>query len=131
MAFSYNGTLSTDLDKVRFYIQDTVSGSGPKPSDGNFTDDELSGLLTVEGCWQRAVAAAYEALATAWRKHVTFQADGLRMDRSDVADGYAEQAKLWRVKYGGAGATTTTGKAGSRAVTRVDGYSDDIDNQEV
>ena len=131
MAFTYNGELSTDLDKVRFYIQDTVSGSGPKPSDGNFTDDEVTGLLTVEGSWQRAVAASYEALAAAWRKHVSFQADGLRMDRSDIAKSYAEQAKQWRVKYGGAGSTSTTGKAGSRAVTRVDGYSSDITNQEV
>jgi len=51
MAFTYAGDLGTDRDKVRFYINDRVSGSGPRPSDGNFTDDEISGLITAEGNW--------------------------------------------------------------------------------
>jgi len=120
MAFTYVGDLSTNTDKVRFYLRDTVSGSGPLPSDGNFTDAEIDGLISVEGSWQRAVAAGFETLAAAWRRYPSFKADGLSLNRSDIADGYAAQAATWRRKYGGGSS------AGSRAVTRQDGYSDDI-----
>lgn len=125
MAFTYLGDLSTNLDKVRFYLQDTVSGSGPKPNDGNFTDGELEALVTTEGSWQRAVAAGFETLASAWRKFINFSADGSSYSLSNVADGYAAQAKDWRLKFGTGGA-----KAGSRAITRVDGYSSDVDSEE-
>ncbi len=125
MAFTYTGDLGTDLNKVRFYLQDIVSGSGPKPADGNFTDEELGGLITTEGSWERGVAAGFETLAAAWRRYPTFKADGLSLNRSDIAKGYSTQAKEWRRKYGGSG-----GGAGSRAVTRADGYSDDINNVE-
>lgn len=124
MAFTYLGDLSTDLDKVRFYLQDTVSGSGPKPSDGNFTDAELEALVTTEGSWQRAVAAGFETLASAWRKFINFSADGSSYSLSNIADGYAAQAKDWRIKFG-----TGSVKAGSRAITRVDGYSSDVDSE--
>lgn len=129
MTITYTGTLLTDLDKIRFYLQDTVSGSGPKPADGNFTDAELTALITVEGTWQRAVAGGFETLASAWRRYPNFTADGLTLNRTAIADGYAKQAKEWRDKAGYP--STTYVRAGSRAVTRVDGYSSDVDNQEV
>ena len=125
MTFTYTDTLLTDRDRIRFYLQDVVTGSGPKPSDGNFTDNEVAALVTVEGSWQRAVAAGFETLASAWRRYPNFKADGLTLSRSDIADGYAEQALEWRRRHG-YGITT----AGSRAVTRQDGYSDDIDSTE-
>jgi len=125
MAFTYTGELTTDKDRVRFYIQDTIENGGPKPSDGNFTDSEIDGLLTVEGSWQKAVAAGFETLASAWRRYPNFRADGLTLSRTDIADGYTKQALEWRRRHG-YGITT----AGSRAVTRQDGYSNDIDSAE-
>lgn len=125
MAFTYSNSLSTDRDKVRFYIQDTVSNAGPKPGDANFSDEEIAGLLAAEGSWQRAVAAAFETLAAAWRRYPSFDADGLRLNRTDIADGYAAQAQVWRKRYGRGGAA-----AGYRHVTRADGYSNDYDNAE-
>ena len=125
MTHTYDGALTTDKEKVRFYIQDTTRNSGPKPSDGNFSDEELDALVTAEGSWQRAVAAAFETLAAAWRTTPSFSADGGRYNMSDIADGFAVQAQSWRQRYGSSGSA-----AGSRAVTRVDGYSDDVDNQE-
>lgn len=121
--FTYLGTLSTDRDRVRFYIQDTVEDAGPRPADANFSDSEIDGLITTEGNWQRAVAAGFERLAAEWTRHPTFKADGTQVNRSDIAAGYRAQAQEWRKKHG-----TTGGGAGSRAVTRVDGYSDDADN---
>jgi hypothetical protein len=125
---TYDDTLDTDLDKIRFYLQDTVLGSGPKPADGNFTDAELTALITTEGTWQRAVAAGFETLAAAWYKYPTFTADGLTLNRDKIAAGFAEQAKVWRAAYG-TPAASRSGGAGSRAVTRVDGYSSTITNQ--
>lgn len=126
MAFTYVGDLSTSRDKVRFYLQDIVSGSGPKPSDGNFTDAEIDGLVTAEGSWQRAVAAGFETLASSWMRYPNFRVDDHQVNRTDIAKGYATQAQEWRRKYGASG-----GGAGSRAVTRIDGYSSDVDNQTV
>ncbi len=130
MTFTYAGTLSTNLDRVRFWLHDITQNAGPLPGDVNFTDSELDGLLTVEGSWQRAVAAGYEALAAAWLRHVSSNADGLQLARSDIAKGYAEQAKRWRLDYG-TSSKSLTASTGGRAVTRMDGYSDDVDNFEV
>lgn len=127
-SFTYDAALATDRDRMRFYLQDTVYRSGPKPADVNFTDGELAGLLTIEGSWQRAVAAGFETLAAAWRKYPSFTADGLSLSRSHIADGFAEQAKVWRAAWGTT-AASRSGGAGSRAVTRVDGYSSTVDNQ--
>ena len=102
MTFTYAGALATDEEKIRFYINDVTSGSGPLPGDTNFTDEELDALITSEGNWQRATAAAFETLAAAWTRHVTFTADGLSLSRSDIADGFAEKAALWRKRWGSA-----------------------------
>lgn len=124
MAFTYSDALTLDLDLVRFYLGDTVSGSGPKPGDGNFSDEEIAGLVTIEGTWQRATAAAFETLAGLWARHVNFSADGTQVSQSDIAKQYRESALIWRGRYG----TAATGSSGSSATTRVDGYSDDLDN---
>ena len=123
MTFTYTGDLGTDLDRVRFHIGDTVSGSGPQPADGNFTDAELGGLISTHGSWQRAVAAGLDNLATLWRRYPSFKADGLSLNRSDIADGFAEQATAWRKKYG---LSTGVSTVGSRAPIPVDGYSSDV-----
>jgi len=123
MTVTYDPTLSASRDRVRFWLQDTTEDAGPLPSDANFSDEEITGLISAEGSWQKAVAAGFETLATAWRRYPTFKADGLTLNRSDIADGFDAKAREWRRRYG-----TSGGGAGSRAVTRVDGYSDDVDN---
>lgn len=125
---TYSDMLSTDLDRVRFYLQDTVAGAGPKPADGNFTDAEITALIATEGTWQLAVAGGFETLASAWRRYPNFTADGLTLNRTAIADGYAKQASEWRAK---AGPSKSYARAGSRAPTRVDGYSSDVDSQAV
>jgi hypothetical protein len=125
VAFTYSDDLALDKDRVRFALGDTVLRSGPKPADANFSDAEIAGVIVIEGTWQRATAALFEALASLWARHVTFGADGMSASLSDVAEQYRASAKEWRQKHGG-GSTS-----GSQAVIRADGYSQDIDNIEV
>jgi hypothetical protein len=120
-AFTYLGDLSSNRDRVRLYLADTDPGGGPLPSDRNFSDNEIDGLITIEGSWQRAVAGGFEALASAWRRYPSHTADGLQFSGSDIAKGYAESAREWRTRYGG-----STSSVGVRHPTRVDGYSDDV-----
>ena len=124
-AFTYLGDLSSNRDKVRFYIGDTDPGGGPLPSDKNFSDPEIDGLVTAEGNWQKAVAAGFETLAAAWLRYPSFDDGALKLNRSDIAKGYQAQARVWRRKYGSSGTVM-----GSRQITRVDAYSDDKDNVE-
>lgn len=124
--FSYNRALMGSRDKVRFHLQDTTQGAGPLPQDANFSDAELDGLLATEGTWQRAVAAGFEALSSAWQRYPSFSADGMSVSRSGIADGYAGQASEWRRRYGSAVAS----RMGSRSMTRQDGYSTDVASNE-
>jgi len=125
VTFTYLGTLATDLDKVRFYVGDTSSatGAGVKPGGTNFTDEEFSGLLVVEGSVGRAVAGAFETLAGLFARQVDFTLGPRREALSQAAERYTKLAEQWRSKYGSAGAAA---RVGSRPVTRVDGYSQDI-----
>ena len=123
--FDYNDSLSTNRDKVRFHLGDTVVEAGPLPNDGNFSDDELDGLISAEGTWQRAVAAGLERLAIAWTRHPTFKADGLSLNRSDIAKGYREDAQNWRKQYGYTRPTYVAGQ-----ITK-DAYSDDVTSDDV
>lgn len=118
--FTYRGDLSTTRDQVRFYVDDTVEASGPKPDGGNFTDEEIDGLVTLEGSWQRAVAAIFETLAGAYADLVDITAGPRRESLSQTAGAYQSLAQMWRRQHGGGTA------AGSRFVTRVNGYSDDV-----
>ena len=131
MTFTYLGTLATDLDKVRLYCGDSSNApdAGIKPGGYNFQDAEINGLVTAEGSWQRAVAAVFEILAALFAQEVDEKNDKISMMYSQKAARYQAMAKQWRDKYG-----TATGFAGTvttSALTRIDGFSDDIGANEV
>lgn len=126
MTFTYAGTLATDLDYIRFKIQDTAaSPSGIKPLGANFTDEEIAGMLAIEGTKERTVAAIYETLAVSWANYVDTKIGPRDEKLSQVAARYAALATEWRDDYGSSTTTLSTG-----FVTRVDGYSDDITSGE-
>jgi hypothetical protein len=122
MTFTYAGTLTTDLDLVRFHIGDTADGDGPRPgSTSNYTDAELEAIITAEGGWGRASARMLEVLSNEW----TAEAGRVAVadyseDYTKRAELYAERARELRLRYGGRRATTQP------SVTRVDGFSDDV-----
>lgn len=116
MTFTYNvASLTSDLAQVRLEIGDTVSASAL------FQDEELNVFLADEGSVLGAAARACEALAARFARGYRFKTDDQEFDRSKLSAQYAEQAKCLRIRAGG---TTTV------VPTRVDGYSQDIANDE-
>lgn len=113
--------MTDDVSRVRFWLRDTTASAGPLPADANFDDSEIGQLIELEGSWQRAVAAGFEALASAWARHPNFTSGDVSISRSDIARGYREQAADWRRRYGNSSGAATV-SIGS--FTRVDGYSD-------
>ena len=110
MAITYDANITTERDRIRLQIGDTIDGDGPrKPDDKNFSDAELDALATSEGSWQRTVAACYEILAGEHAKHTTFSAHGGSYSRSDSSRTYRELAERWRKKYGNAGESAADG----------------------
>ena len=71
-------------------------------------------MLTIEGSWQRAVAAGFEVLASAWQSETSFSVFNGSFSRSDAAKGYRDDAKYWRDKYGEGGSATA--ELGSKSV---------------
>jgi len=122
MSFTYSDDLLLERDRIRFAVGDTTEEAGPKPEDANYTDEELAGLLAIEGTWQRTAAAVFENLAGLWSRHVTFSAAGMSANQSDIAAQYRLSATEWRQQWGG------SSTFGSVAPIRADGYSDDIDS---
>lgn len=126
MGVTYDDSLATDRDRVRFYVGDTVEDSGPKPGDGNFTDNEIAGLVTLEGSWQKAVAACFETLHGEYAREVDVTVGPRKEALGQTAKHYAGLASQWRERYGESAA-----RVGVRHMTRVDGYSDDEAYDEV
>ena len=126
MAVTYVDTLLTDRDIIRAQLNDTVSGSGPKPAGGNFSDNEIAGILAAEGSANRAIARFYEILAAAWANKGISEIGPRKEDLKAVSEHYAKLAAQWREDYGSASRGVSTGFA-----TRVDGYSQDSEGDEV
>jgi hypothetical protein len=129
MAFTYNETPNdSERDYVRINIGDTAYGAGPRPDDANYSDEEITHIIAAEGNKQRAVAAFLEMLAREWVRSVSFKADGLQVNRSDIARGYRDEAVRWRARFGYAEQYQPIHSAGQ---INVDTYSDDVPNDQV
>lgn len=116
MTFTYDGTLDTDLEKVRLEIGDTDSAAAL------FTDEEIQVKLSSEGSVLRAAAALCEILAARFARHYDFETDGQSFKRSQMSEMYAKRAAVLRARAYSVATVETT---------RVDGYSDDIGSRDV
>jgi hypothetical protein len=96
VAFTYDPTLDTDLDKVRFYAGDTVYLDGPLPDGGNFSNEEITALLTIHAEWECALAACFEKLASAWASRPIFGPGELSTIHVDTGKKYERLAEVWR-----------------------------------
>jgi len=122
MSFSYDPDLDTDLDRVRFNIADTEKGSGPKPNNGNFQNEEIAALITEAGKWQLAVAACLETLASGWSSHSSFTAHNGSFSGSDTSARFWAMAQKWRDQYGDV-VDAPVPSIISSTIARSDGYS--------
>lgn len=136
MTFSYTAGLSADKDKVRFYVDDVTENDGPFPEDtngnhGNFSDEDLAGLITVEESWQRAVCACYERLSGAFASEAVIHAGPRREELETAAKTYRLKAIDCRKEYGyPTHEDAEASRAGVRHPTRIDGYSQDVSSDE-
>ena len=122
MALTYSGTLATDLDKVRFYIGDTTVDAGPLPSAGNFTNEELNGLLSTAGSVNKAVSAAMAGISARWASYANISVGPRKEDYATIAEAWSKRQAEWNAQHG----VKLTSTASVAFVTRVDGFSDDI-----
>jgi hypothetical protein len=116
MAFTYDGTLNSDLEKVRLQIGDTTS------TDPLFTDEEINVYLDQRaGNVLQTAADLCDVLAVRFSREYDFETDQQSFKRSQRVKSYQSLAKTLRSRAGGISTV---------ASTRVDGYSQDIDNEE-
>lgn len=100
MAFSYDPSLTTDLDKIRRAINDTVENVGALPNKRNFADEEIVAIRQQEDDWRLAVAACFDALAAAWSTEVNFDVMSGSYSNSDPAKRFREAAADYRKRFG-------------------------------
>jgi len=123
MTFTYDDDLTTNIDKVRFYVGDTQDDSGPRPDGRNFSDNEITFALTENGGGVTAtVAGLFEVLESEWRAYAISEGSKVGdFDAKEVADGYGKQAEKWKKKA--LGTLAYANKAGSVQPARIDGYN--------
>lgn len=121
--------IATDRDKVRLTIGDTDVTAQL------FQDDEIDYFLDLEGDnILKASAAACEAAATKFARAYDFETDNQRFARSSMWKAFKDLGSSLRARAAG----LVIGPDGSALIgtvktvdsTRVDGWSDDIANQE-
>jgi hypothetical protein len=130
MTFTYDlasldGTI-VDISKIRLEIGDTISGDGVLPDRSNLSDEEISVISTREGGGMRAVAAVCELLSRHWARVANITVGPRKEELGKVSEQWLKIADDIREDFG-----FTSGRASTSALTRVDGYSDDILSDEV
>ena len=131
MAFTYNDSLATDRDLVRFHLGDVVDSSGPRPGGRNFSDREIAyylSLVSGSSGWRLVVGQLLRVLANEWTQHARNITIGeYREDATETAKAYMTRANEWQNSIDNTGALLAWSSSASVvAVTRKDAYSDDV-----
>ena len=131
MAFTYNDSLATDRDLVRFHLGDVVDSSGPRPGGRNFSDREIAyNLTTVTGTngWRLIVGRLLIVLSNEWAQHARNITIGeYREDATKTGETFKQRADDWWATIDSSGALIEQQLGASVvAVTRQDAYSSTI-----
>ncbi len=103
---SITTSLTTSIGQVRFEIGDAIESQGVKPGGGNFTDEEITYMLTNEDdSVYGAAAAACEILARLWTKITDISVGPRREALSQVSDKWKAQARELRARLDTGGGT--------------------------
>lgn len=123
MSYTYLDALTTNRDKVRFAIGNTVENTGPQPARANFTDNQITYALAQETTVNGAAALLFETLTAEWTAYAMSEADGGRSrNATSMANSFRKLAAEWRNKPGGSSAATQT--IGVATLTRTDAYTE-------
>ncbi len=117
MAFTYTEGSTSDRDRLRLEIQDTVIDRAL------FSDAELDDFLAQDVQVLLAAAHACDTLATRFARDYDFIADGASFKKSTISKSYADQATRLRRRATGSGSIVVP--------RRVDGYSQEIESDQV
>ena len=121
-------TVDTNLEKLRLAIGDTdVSSSG---ASAIFKDAELNYFLSEESnnITNSALRACYAAMAKFARAY-DFETDQQVFKRSQMYQAFADLVE--KLEAQGATLSSSTSTLITADITKVDGYSEDIQNQDV
>ena len=90
---TYTDTLPTDLDKVRYLIQDTNT------TDFYFSDNEITAMIGMWGSYNSTAIACCEILASRFiQKAESKTVSKLILNYGNLAKKYAELAKVLRLQ---------------------------------
>ena len=90
---TYTDTLPTDLDKVRYLIQDTNT------TDFYFSDNEITAMLTLWGSYNSTAIACCEILASRFiQKAENKTVSKLSLSYGDLSKKYASLARVLRLQ---------------------------------
>jgi hypothetical protein len=93
MAFTYAGTLTTDLDLVRFYVGDTDSA-------GYYLEDAtITALVTLKGSVGGAVVAGIEYIIRKLSRP-DFRADWLQVSNAEAVKAWERHLAIMRQDFG-------------------------------
>lgn len=106
MSWSYDLTLTNDMDKVRLHCGDT---DRDKPQ---LQNEELNYLLDLAGSVYGAAALACQALATKYSRLADKAVGDLRIQQSQLSEHYVARARELERLNGGAASTAKLPYAG-------------------
>jgi len=124
MAFTYDFSSKKNVAKVRLALGDTVQNSGVLPEGANFSDAEIEALLSDFNNDIDAVTFfCLKSLSNAWGTYVDITVGPRKESLSDIAFHYAKRASEMGERTG------LSAKSFAVALTRVDGYSEEADDE--
>lgn len=123
--YTYSGTPSaTSLDRLRFEVGDIGLPGTAGGTVWMFADAELNFIISEGSDWDDRIAWTCEVLSRQWTRIPSFTADGLSVKKQEVAQAYQDRAKYIRE-------SAAKSSFGEIYLTKIDGYSNDIDVTEV
>lgn len=108
MTVTYTAGSSTDRNRIRFAINDTVSGAGPKPDGGNFSDAEIDLLIADASAagqtWRSVVGRLLRFLANQYAIAARAESIGsVSQNLSGTAAELRRQAADWEAQIDSSG----------------------------
>lgn len=99
VTYNPDATEFTDVGKLRLAIGDTDPMAGARPGGANYSDSELSTMITAAGGWAKAVPLMLRSLAAEYNRtaQTAFTAGAEDSAKSAVATAaeYRAQAAAW------------------------------------